>query len=78
MIGKEPWMIWICPFLGGLITWVFYLMEKIGDYTENPFEGTYNDIPITSISRAIEIDLKEMIGDIEIPDPIKDSNGFLM
>jgi putative membrane protein len=78
MIGKEPWMIWICPFLGGLITWVFYLMEKIGDYSENPFEGTYNDIPITSISRAIEIDMREMIEDTDIPEPIKDSNGFLM
>ncbi len=78
MVGKEPWMIWICPFLGGLITWVFYLMEKIGDYSENPFEGTYNDIPITSISRAIEIDMREMIEDTEVPPPIKDSNGFLM
>ncbi len=78
MIGKEPWMIWMCPFLGGLITWVFYLMEKIGDYSENPFEGTYNDIPITSISRAIEIDMREMIEDSEVPPPIKDTNGFLM
>jgi putative membrane protein len=78
MINKEPWMIWISPFLGGLITWVFYLMEKIGDYTENPFEGTYNDIPITSISRTIEIDMREMIDDTKIPAPIKDSNGFLM
>ncbi len=78
MIGKEPWMIWICPLLGGLITWVFYLMEKIGDYSENPFEGTYNDIPITSISRSIEIDLREMLDDMDIPEPIKDTNGFLM
>jgi len=78
MNEKEPWMIWICPFLSGLITWVFFLMEKIGDYSENPFEGTYNDVPITSISRAIEIDMREMIEDFDIPEPIKDSNGFLM
>ena len=75
---KEPWMLWICPFLGGLITWVFFLMEKIGDYSENPFEGTYNDVPITSISRGIEIDMREMLDDSDIPEPIKDSNGFLM
>lgn len=75
---KEPWMFWICPFLSGLITWVFFLMEKIGDYSENPFEGTYNDVPITSISRAIEIDMREMIDDSAIPEPIKASNGFLM
>ena len=75
---KEPWMLWICPFLSGLITWVFFLMEKIGDYSENPFEGTYNDVPITSIARGIEIDIREMIDDTNIPEPIKAENGFLM
>lgn len=78
MNGRDGWMFWICPFLNGLITWFFFLMEKIGDYSENPFEGTYNDVPITSISRSIEIDLREMIGDSGIPEPIKDINGFLM
>jgi ion channel-forming bestrophin family protein len=68
----------LCPFLSGLIIWVFFLMEKIGDYSENPFEGTYNDIPITSISRAIEIDLREMIQDENIPAPTEAVNGFLM
>ena len=75
---KEPLMLWICPFLSGLITWVFFLMEKIGDYSENPFEGTYNDVPITSISRGIEIDMREMIDDSNIPEPIIADNGFLM
>jgi ion channel-forming bestrophin family protein len=68
----------LCPFLSALIIWVFFLMEKIGDYSENPFEGTYNDIPITSISRGIEIDLREMIGDDNIPAPTEAVNGFLM
>ena len=53
-------------------------MEKIGDYSENPFEGTYNDVPITSIARGIEIDLREMINDENIPEPMKEINGFLM
>ena len=78
MREREAWMFWLCPFLSGLITWVFFLMEKIGDYSENPFEGTYNDVPITSISRGIEIDLKEMLGEANIPEQIKDVNGFLL
>ena len=53
-------------------------MEKIGDYSENPFEGTYNDVPITSISIGIEIDLREMINDANIPKPISDVDGFLL
>ena len=69
---------WICPFISGLIIWIFFLMEKIGDYSENTFEGTYNDVPITNISRGIEIDLREMIKDDNIPGPTKDEKGFLM
>jgi ion channel-forming bestrophin family protein len=69
---------WLSIPTSGLIIWIFFLMEKIGDYSENPFEGSYNDIPITSISRAIEIDLREMIGDKDIPPAIKSVNGFLM
>lgn len=68
----------LCTVLSGLIIWVFFLMEKIGDYSENPFEGTYNDVPITSIARTIEIDLREMINDEGIPGPVKDVHGFLM
>ncbi len=41
--------------------WVFHTMERIGRVSENPFEGTPNDVPITTISRGIEIDLREMI-----------------
>jgi putative membrane protein len=72
------WLFWVCPVISALIIWIFFLMEKIGDYSENPFEGTYNDVPITQISRGIEIDLKEMINDENIPPAIKDENGFVL
>jgi putative membrane protein len=71
----HPW--WNVP-LSAMVIWVFFLMEKIGDYSENPFEGTFNDVPITAISRSIEIDLRHMLGEAEIPEPIKDINGFLI
>jgi len=49
------------------------MMEKVGEYSENPFEGTVNDVPITAMSRAIEIDIREMIEDAsdQIPKPFK-------
>lgn len=78
VFNANIWTQSLCPVISGLITWVFFLMEKIGDYSENPFEGTYNDVPITAISVNIEIDLREMINDDNIPKPIKANNGFLM
>lgn len=74
----ESWTFYVAPLLSGLIIWIFFLMEMIGDYSENPFEGTYNDVPITAISKGIEIDLREMIDDADIPHPHPEENGFLM
>lgn len=76
--GSNSALYWLWPLFSALITWIFFLMEKIGDYSENPFEGTYNDVPITAIARGIEIDMREMIDDTGIPAGVKDENGFLM
>lgn len=61
-----------------IIAWIFLMMELVGDYSENPFEGLGNDVPMLSICRNIEIDLKHMIQDTDIPEPIKSKNGILM
>lgn len=71
-------MMWLSVPFSALTIWVFFLMEQIGDYSENPFEGSYNDVPITAIARTIEIDLRQMINDTVIPEPIAEDNGYLM
>ena len=55
-------------------------MERIGEVSENPFEGIANDVPITTMARGIEIDIRQMIGDDEadIPEPIVEQNGIQM
>lgn len=73
-----PYHVWLAIPFNGIITWVFILMEMIGDYSENPFEGTYNDVPISAISRGIEIDLKEMLGEPDVPEPMQPVNGMLL
>ena len=53
--------IWLCVPFTMVVSWVFHTMELIGDYSENPFEGTVNDVPITTISYTIERDIFDMI-----------------
>lgn len=57
---------------------MYFLVDRIGDYSENPFEASYNDVPISSISRTIEIDLREMLDEENIPAPYPVENGFLL
>lgn len=74
----EPHIIWLVIPFSVLLGWVFLVLEQIGESTENPFEGGANDIPITQISRNIEIDLRQMLGEKDLPEPIAPMNGILM
>lgn len=69
--------IWLAIPFSTLIGWLFFTMEMIGDYSENPFEGGFNDIPITALSRTIEIDLRQMLEEEEVPKPVSPVNGIL-
>jgi putative membrane protein len=71
LIGDN--FVWLSVPFSALVMWVFHTMERIGRVSENPFEGTPNDVPITTISRGIEIDLREMLDEdpATIPPPIE-------
>lgn len=71
-------MVWLSIPFSALSSWIFTTMEKIGESTESPFEGSANDVPITSICRSIEIDLKEMFGMQHVPSPLKPENNILI
>jgi putative membrane protein len=61
-----------------IVSFVFHLMERIGEATENPFEGGANDVPISAISRSIEIDLRDMLDEKDLPLPLSPTNDILM
>ncbi len=73
----SAWGAWLSIPFTVIVGWVFLMMELVGDYSENPFEGLGNDVPMLSLCRTIEIDLKEMLGD-EFPEAIKPVNDVLM
>lgn len=70
--------VWLTIPFSALVAWVFNMMERIGEASENPFEGGANDVPITAITRAIEIDMREMLGEKHIPKPLQPVNNILM
>jgi putative membrane protein len=53
-------LFWLTTPTTVVIAWLFHTMDKVSESSENPFEGSANDTPITTMSRAIEIDLREM------------------
>jgi len=76
-IKLADYWIWLVVPFSGLVGWIFFVMDKIGDYSENPFEGLWNDIPITALSRTIEIDLREMLDETDLP-PAEEPHGNIL
>ncbi len=70
--------VWLSIPFSALISWVFYCLELIGESTENPFEGSANDVPISTMARGIEIDIRQLIDDTGIPAPLQWKNDIVL
>lgn len=68
----ENYFVWLGIPFSALVSWIFNTMQRIGTVGENPFEGSANDVPISTMSRGIEIDLREMLDESpdQIPEPL--------
>jgi ion channel-forming bestrophin family protein len=67
---RGPQLVWLTIPFSTIVSWVFLTTDKIGEWSENPFEGLANDVPITSMSRAIARDLLQLIGERDLPPPV--------
>ncbi|NLR90834.1 MULTISPECIES: bestrophin family protein [Flammeovirga] len=70
--------VWMTVPFTALIGSIYILMELVGDFAENPFEGLAFDTPMTSLCNTIEIDMKEMIDDPKIPEKLKPKDNVLL
>jgi len=74
----EGYSIWLNIPFAILLTWVFNSLDVVGESSSNPFEGNANDVPITNISRTIEIDMRDMLDEVDLPPAITPENNILM
>ena len=75
------YLVWLGAPFTAMVSWVFRTMQRIGAVGENPLEGSANDVPISTIARAIEMDLRQMIDeqkDNKIPEPLAAVHGVQM
>jgi putative membrane protein len=71
-------MIWLIIPFSFLISWLYFSIVQVGENTENPFEGGANDVPISQISFQLEIELREMLGEINLPDFSMPQNNIIL
>ena len=74
----ENYSVWLNVPFSMILTWVFITLDTVGESSMNPFEGSANDVPITQISRTIEIDMRDMLNEENLPLPITPKNNILL
>jgi ion channel-forming bestrophin family protein len=71
-------MVWLVIPFSVLISWMYTSLGRVGESTESPFEGSPNDIPISQMCQTAEIDLREMLGETDLPPPLEPRNNIVL
>lgn len=77
-LGLDDKYIGVEIVLTAIIPLIFVAIERTAIVMEDPFENTPMDTPMTSLSITIEINLKQMIGDKNLPEVEKTSTYYVM
>lgn len=74
---KGVMLIYEIPLLM-LIATVFFMLEKTAYHLQDPFRNRPSDTPVTAIARTIEINLRQLIKEKDVPDPITKDEFYIM
>ncbi|MCL7998968.1 bestrophin family protein [Brucella sp. 21LCYQ03] len=69
---------WGTPFATTLVAYTFFGLDALGDELEEPFGTLPNDLPIGAIADTIEINLREALGETDLPDLPQPKDYLLM
>jgi putative membrane protein len=76
-VGMVESLGWFTPLGSTLVGFMFLALDKIGRDLEDPFENTIYDLPLTSITTNIEINLRQLLGETKLPQPVTPVDGIL-
>jgi putative membrane protein len=65
------------PFVVTIVAYAFFGLDVVGDEIDMPFGHDPNDLPLRSITRTIEINLRQRLGETELPPMLEPVNGIL-
>lgn len=67
----------LTPLVVALIAYAFFALDAIGEEIEDPFGLDDNDLPLSQLSRMIEINLRERLHEENLPKQVTPENGIL-
>ena len=67
----------LTPVVVMIVAYAFYGLDAVGTEIENPFDKDANDLPLSALSRMIEINLRQDLGETDLPPVLKPVNHVL-
>jgi putative membrane protein len=65
------------PVVVAIVAYAFYGLDAVGTEIENPFGYDPNDLPLSSLARMIEVNLRQRLGETELPPLLQPVDGIL-
>ena len=67
---------WATPLVCAVIAYTFFGLDALSEELEEPFGLAANQLPLTALSRTIEINLREALGETNLPTDIMPIDGY--
>ncbi|WP_140984986.1 bestrophin family protein [Asticcacaulis tiandongensis] len=58
---------WLTPLAVMLVAYTFFGLDALGDELEEPFGLEENDLPLSALATTIELNLREALGETNLP-----------
>ena len=55
-----------------------FLLERTARYLQDPFSNKPTDTPVTAIARTVEINLRQLLDETDVPAPFAPAAFYLM
>lgn len=68
---------WLTPLAVGILAYTFFGLDAIGEQIEDPFDLLPNDLPLDALSRNVEINLRSLLGEQDLPPPLEPKDFVL-
>lgn len=69
---------WATPFTSTLVAYTFFGLDALSDELEEPFGTGLNALPINALATTIEINLREAMGETDLPEDPRPVDHVLM
>jgi ion channel-forming bestrophin family protein len=74
--NADPDVSWMVIPITILMAFVFGIIERTGAVNEDPYANRITGIPLEAITRTVERDLREILDETDLPEPVAVVDGI--